>query len=1210
MAVHFPYSDTDVPLTRLRRVLLAGLACGFAAGVGGLAMERVRLGASDRAAFARVEADVRSQFDAIVASLRSVSAALARADAIERASIAAGDAARLMDAVERAPARAAAVAAVTVFGADRTPLAWSGRPSELPPSRTDGPEAFFTVPGRPGARLVHVLPVTAGDPARRIGTIASEWSLTGGAEGVAADTIRFDSFVPVSLRARPEGAGAPPGTTAFILYSPTGEPLLEASTSTDALMAARRNWRRGVVNLVLAILAATLIVGAGSLLQLGRAGRSRSRYLWPTAGAAGLLALARALLWLALAGPWAQPPLLDAPPASMPGAILFRSAIDLLFSAIALVGVVAVAADAVDRLRLIRGRPRRPRPWTMPALLPLVVAQVAAGALAGAGVRLCQRGLEDALLTTSLDIVHFSLYPLDTQRIALALSLVALHAAIVWSAVVVFRAALLPWRISARDAGATAVVGAAWAGGLLAVGVLVEPAVAPALWAGGTAILIAMTIGRWRARYRHASQAFRLVAGALAVIVPAVGMYPTLLRVATRAARQVVETQFGPEARDQRERIQERVQRSAGQVDRLPGLADLVEAGGPVSSRTAYAIWSSTDLGSPGLLLTSSVEVYGSDGSLASRFAFNLPEDPGAPGEWTGQECGWQTYEEVSSFASDERRLLFSGRALCRPDGRRAGAIVLRAMLDYDALSFISARSLPYELLRADPPRAREGVFGRDVEFVVYGWSRRPIYTSSGSAWRLDDGTFARLTRTRDPLWVTASKDDRDYDVHLLSDRAGIYAVGLPRLAALDHLINLAEITVLAAVLYVLICAAAMLFSTITGLGPASGRALLREIRASFYRKLFLAFVLASLVPVGALAFVLRAFIVTEARSTLEASAVRTAATAQRVIEDYSTLSQRGATGLPNVDDLMVGISRAMGQDVNVFDGPALWATSKRFLYESRLLPERTPASVYRAIVLERRSSFVDEERADEVRYMVAAAPVTGGKPQRDRHRPARAAAAGDRTRRRGAEPPHPPGGRPLRAVRRRRRVFDGRAHRRSRQPPHARDTADRPRRPRRPRPRDLVGRAALAHGRLQFDGGRAAASARRTGALAPCRRLGGNGTAGGARDQEPADADSAIGRASPPAAPRSRPAAHAGARGVRDRHPLAGPPAAADCGGVLGLCLLADGAPRADAARRPDSRRGLARTGPDSPTASASPRRSRATCRSSTWIGRCSSAP
>src|SRR5207247_2626532 len=47
-----------------------------------------------------------------------------------------------------------------------------------------------------------------------------------------------------------------------------------------------------------------------------------------------------------------------------------------------------------------------------------------------------------------------------------------------------------------------------------------------------------------------------------------------------------------------------------------------------------------------------------------------------------------------------------------------------------------------------------------------------------------------------------------------------------------------------------------------------------------------------------------------------------------------------------------------------------------RFLFESRLLPERTPNRVYRAIALERRSSFVDEESIGAAPYMVAAAPV------------------------------------------------------------------------------------------------------------------------------------------------------------------------------------------------------------------------------------------
>ena len=50
----------------------------------------------------------------------------------------------------------------------------------------------------------------------------------------------------------------------------------------------------------------------------------------------------------------------------------------------------------------------------------------------------------------------------------------------------------------------------------------------------------------------------------------------------------------------------------------------------------------------------------------------------------------------------------------------------------------------------------------------------------------------------------------------------------------------------------------------------------------------------------------------------------------------------------------MVGLSRVIGQDVNIFSGARLQATSERDLFASGLLPTRTPADVYRAIVLDR----------------------------------------------------------------------------------------------------------------------------------------------------------------------------------------------------------------------------------------------------------------
>ena len=59
----------------------------------------------------------------------------------------------------------------------------------------------------------------------------------------------------------------------------------------------------------------------------------------------------------------------------------------------------------------------------------------------------------------------------------------------------------------------------------------------------------------------------------------------------------------------------------------------------------------------------------------------------------------------------------------------------------------------------------------------------------------------------------------------------------------------------------------------------------------------------------------------------------------------------------------MVWISQVIDQDVNIFEGAELMATSERDLFASGLLPTRTPDEVYRAIVLQRLPSFVGEDR-------------------------------------------------------------------------------------------------------------------------------------------------------------------------------------------------------------------------------------------------------
>ena len=258
------------------------------------------------------------------------------------------------------------------------------------------------------------------------------------------------------------------------------------------------------------------------------------------------------------------------------------------------------------------------------------------------------------------------------------------------------------------------------------------------------------------------------------------------------------------------------------------------------------------------------MELYGANDQLVSRFAtheLNLPEY--GTTRHHAASCAWDLVEEVSPFGSSQRPVLRASRGICEGAGT-LGAIVVRVMLDPRTLPFISSQSPYLESLRPAGDLPAESAPGRDVEFVVYGWSRTPIYAGT-SVWLLPDDVFQRLVESRAPFWTTLTRGEERFRVYFLNDRGGIYALGYPVLTWFGHLVNLAELAALAVVLYLLLLGGATIFNALTSRTPASGRALLREIRSSFYRKLFIAFVAAAVVPVVILAVATRAYFAKQA---------------------------------------------------------------------------------------------------------------------------------------------------------------------------------------------------------------------------------------------------------------------------------------------------------------------------------------------------------
>jgi signal transduction histidine kinase len=975
-------------LPAIRRICLTGVICATLAAAIGLALERARFGSTDPDAFARVETSVRSEIAAVASTLGDIALSVAREPALFEAADADPAGARaLLDRTDQSlDGRAPGTFAVTAYrpiGA--WPLAWSGVPSEIPVERIGGPEEFFVAPGPLGLRLIYIRPVLDPSLSHKVGVVAAERVLSASRGIRTLDSevvLSMPTIAPVVVR--PHQLARPNDPNSFIVRSPAGQPLLDARVSSESIQAARSAWRGKVSAVVLVILALALVVSIPPLLRWRESFRTLSDHLRAAGFIVAALLAARVLLWVAPTAGWTEQ-IFQTAALGPTLRTLLRTPVDFLLTISLLAAIVTLAFDMTERLRR-RTRHRRPPPashqeWGLFAATHLVAGAFVALLLVGFEVL-----LGNSITATSVDALHFSLHPLAGARLAFAIALLLAQAVVLWSGVLALILASITWRIPrAGPLATTAFL-------LQTVPVLVvsafprligaAPSTVPAgqmAFAGVACLTLAWGTAWARPRYRQASQALRLFSGALVLLIPAFVLYPSVLHFADRGLRRLIEEEYAQQAAQQREQVRLKLQNVLQQIDALdvPPIAKLTQPPRQqaVSSNPAFDLWSHTDLATQ--RLASSFELYEPGGALVNRFALNLPDYVSGSQRWREPSCQWEIFEEASPFGSEERRLLHAGRGICQDnsDTPTGGSIVVNVMLDYDALPFITVRNPYNELMRQPDSAPQEGTRGRSVQFVVYGWGRGSLYSSSTRAWPLEETLLGVIAQSRRPLWTTMSDGERRYSTYILNDRVGIYVIGYPVITRVDHLINLAELTTLVGFTYASVVLLAWLVSALGGTTAASGRDLLREVRASFYRKLFLAFLAAAVVPVMVLAFATRNFFAAQLESSVESDAVRVAAVAQRVIEEYYALQQREAAAAPD-DDIMVWLSRAIGQDVNIFEGAVLVATSERDLFTSGLLPVRTPGPVYRAIALDRLASYVGEEVVGSVPYVLAAAPV------------------------------------------------------------------------------------------------------------------------------------------------------------------------------------------------------------------------------------------
>ncbi len=1023
-----------------RRLLAGGIVATALIAVCGGALELWWFGASNAAAGQRAEREILQRFDAMVRAITRVSERVGGNPAAVTGLNASTDNAKpLFDLVREARlvSEAADQIAVTIYDQAIVARAWAGAPSDIPNDRISESSTLFVTPSPLGLRLVHLRPIVDGQ-GTRLGAVATEHVLSPASAATTltpTDYTLETNLAPAYLRiTRFEGAGDLTRPGVVVLRAPEGEPLAEAWVDPEALAASRARWRRTYLATVIAAAGVTMLLFIGPLLDR-RIGATERVYWNSTVTACALVCTGGLLLWAAFAvaarGSTATP-------------------LTLLIAGGTAAALVSLLAGPVSRLRSAR----RHHPVLRTPSAAWVVTQLAAGTAVALLVILFYRRLGVVIDPASVDLRHFSLHPWRLSRIVVLMAIVAMQLAVLWAATLALLTAGTHWRVPRgtlrlrglmlvlwlTPAVVAAFIGAARQWPLPALGLLLST--------GGCA-LAAMVGSRISSGYRRATVAARILALFLAFLIPTLLLYPAMNYLAERATRELIAREYAVQAQNHGQTLLRYTEQARREVDANEALPDLVNVEvpeDPPPSDAAFLVWRQTALGRQ--RLTSAVELYNRSGKLVSRFPLNIPEYSAAAVQ-SSAGCEWDVFVEVVAFGSEERRMLHAERRICTVDAAgvrsQQGAVILHVLFEYETLPFITSQNPYYEVVRATGEPDKEGTPGGSVEVAIYGWGLQPMYTSGRSAWPITDTLFAKLYASREPFWAEAVAGGARHQVYFSNDRERIFAIGYPVLTVFDHFVHLAELATFGGAAFLVVLIGTALFTRISRQRPRVGRALLREIRASFYRKLFLAFVLAAIIPVLTLALVIRTYFATLLQADVEgrggphrghraarhrgsrhrpAPQRRNHRHAQRRLDGLDQPGHRsGRQRVPrrkargDVRTRAVRVRRAAD------------AHARRHLprHRPRAASELRPRGCGRIVQLHAR------RRAGARR-----------RPGRARHGTPHPSPAGDRAGDRRARSRRPSRLAVLRAGRRRHRLVDGRAHRRSGAPPDPRNRAHR----------------------------------------------------------------------------------------------------------------------------------------------------------------------
>jgi signal transduction histidine kinase len=364
----------------------------------------------------------------------------------------------------------------------------------------------------------------------------------------------------------------------------------------------------------------------------------------------------------------------------------------------------------------------------------------------------------------------------------------------------------------------------------------------------------------------------------------------------------------------------------------------------------AYDFWVASELFQSGF--KSSLAFYDAEARPVSHFGFDVPRLDEEI-ETDGDPAPEPRHEVFGLTSAVSRQLLHAERPLTHDD-RLVGHVVGHVVEEPDNLPFLPW-SQPYlAALGAGVPEDLGDDLWGGPEYVIYDPRGRVVLDTltrppamspaiADAAVAAGDGESAVRVRSGERTYSGIAFEQAGY-VHLLL---------VPVRGWLARFAGAARLGIVALALLALM----VLWPRLVRGGPQD---LLASLRGSYYRKLLTAVLLASVLPLVGLALFLQGYVERRAAANVESNAIALVGAAGRALEDYaaSLIDVGESDPILINDDVLYWLRRVVGQEIHVYNGGVLLASSKRELFASGLLTPRLDGGVQRALI-ERGRPFV-----------------------------------------------------------------------------------------------------------------------------------------------------------------------------------------------------------------------------------------------------------